>query len=356
MIQNVMINKSKAISILCASVATALIVTACSTARKKSEDGEPEESAGSVTPQDPVSAGISGDRRLVIQSLSRDPVMQHPVNRQKVEQLAAKLAPIVQSGKADRRVLEAYLSAQRLGNGSLPDQAGTARAVADLSMRKNVDFELSAPLRLELAISAVEVNRLALAEFLLDPLLNLKDGRVRAAAYNLAGVIAIKMDRVPEAVVAFQEALKSANDYRPARINLGMLALDGGDFALARSMLGGSGDNALVASGEVTLARFKDGAEQAAEICKSATAKFPDYKPLLFNCGLNDVQGRKNLARGKDYLARMLRAPGTDRRADRYDDRAQRLMMAIDAEAGATKAPESKSNEKSAGTGNPSGK
>ncbi len=356
MINYVMLHKRKTFSILSTWFVVSSFVTACSTASKKSEDGELDDSAGSVTPQDPVSASVSGERRLVVQSLSRDPIMQHPVNRQKVEQLAAKLAPVVQSGKADRRVLEAYLSAQRLGNGSLPDQAGTARAIADLSMRKNVDFELSAPLRLELAVSAVESGRLGLAEFLLDPLLNLKEGRVRAAAYNLAGVIAVKMDRVPEAVAAFQESLKTVNDYRPARINLGMLALDGGDFALARSMLGGSGDNALIASGEVTLARFKDGADQAAEICKSATAKFPDYKPLLFNCGLNDVQGKKDLARGKDYLARMLRAPGTDRRAEKYNDRAQRLMMAIDAEAASAKAPESKSNEKSAGAGNPSGK
>jgi predicted Zn-dependent protease len=328
-----MITTQKIFSLPAAVLVAGLIASGCSTASKKSDEDTVDDSGGSEGPQDPVSAGISSERRLVIQSLSRDPLMQHPVNRQKVEQLAARLAPPVQAGKADRRVLEAYLSAQRLGNGSLPDQAGTARAIADLSMRKNVDFELSPALRLELAISAVEAGRLALAEFLLDPLVKLKEGRVRAAAFNLIGVIAVKMDRIPEAVVAFQESLKSSNDYRPAKINLGMLALDGGDFALARAMLGEAGDNALVASGEVTLARFKDGADRAAELCKAATAKHPDYKPLLFNCGLNDVQGKKDLARGKDYLARMLRAPGTDRRADKYNDRAQRLMMAIDAEA-----------------------
>ena len=356
-----------------ANLSSILIVTmfpfafsaaSCSTAKKKVvEDQQESSSVGSEGPQDPVSSSISADRRLVIQSLSRDPLMQRAVNRQKVDQLAAKLAPLVQSGKADRRVLEAYLSAQRLGTRPLGEQAATARAIADQSMRKNVDFELSAAIRLELAISAVEAERLALAEFFLDPLFKLKEGRVRAGAFNLAGVIAVKQDRIPEAVVAFQEALKSANDYRPAKINLGMLALDGGDFNLARGLLTDVGDDALVASGEVTITRFKDGSDRASELCKSAAAKHPDFKPLLFNCALNDLQGKRDLPRAKEYLSRMLRAPGADRRADKYNDRAQRLMMAIDAEANTAKAPEKtgdkapeKSSPKAGADGNPAAK
>lgn len=334
-----MILARKRKSLLCAITGIAVVVSSCTTANKKGDDGM-EDDAGSEAPQDPVSASVSTERRLVIQSLSRDATMQHPVNRQKVDQVAGRLAPTVQSGKADRRVLEVFLSAQRLGNQPLPEQAATARAIADLSMRKNVDFELSPAVRLELAISAVEAQRLGLAEFLLDPLLKLKEGRLRAAAFNLVGVIAVKQDRIPEAVVAFKESLKSSSDYRPAKINLGMLALDGGDFALARSMLGGSGDNALVASGEVTLARFKDGADQAAELCKSMTARHPDYKPLLFNCGLNELQGKRDAVAAKDYLSRMLRAPAGGRQADKYNDRAQRLMMVAEAEAASARSPD----------------
>lgn len=320
----------------------------CVTGKKKQDqDSEETDAPGTVGPQDPASASISAERRTVIQSLGRDPLMQHPVNRQKVDQLAAKLSPLVQSGKADRRVLEAYLSAQRLGSQRLPEQAGTARAIADQAMRKNVDFELPAAVRLELAISAVESSKLALAEFFLDPLFKLKEGRIRAAAFNLAGVIAVKQDRVPEAVVAFQESLKSSNDYRPAKINLGMLALDGGDFNLARTLLTDAGDDALVASGEVTLVRFKEGAERAGDLCKSATAKHPDYKPLLFNCALNELQGKRDLPRAKEYLSRMIRAPGTDRRSEKYNDRAQRLSMAIDSEAASASAKaQEKANEK----------
>jgi hypothetical protein len=139
--------------------------------------------------------------------------------------------------------------------------------------------------------------------------------------------------------------LKSSNDYRPAKINLGMLALDGGDFNLARSLLTDTGDDALVASGEVTLARFKDGAERAGDLCKSASAKHPDYKPLLFNCALNELQGKRDLPRAKDYLSRMIRAPGTDRRSEKYNDRAQRLSMAIDSEAASTRT-QGKTSEK----------
>lgn len=324
-----------------AVTAAGSIMVSCATGKKKQDpDSETTPGRGNVEPQDSGSGSISAERRLVIQSLGRDALMQHPINRQKVDQLVAKLTPLIQSGKADHRVLEVYLSAQRLGSHNLSEQAGTARAIADQAMRKNVDFELPSPIRLELAISAAESGKLALAEFFLDPLFKSKEGRIRAGAFNLLGVIAVKQERIPEAVVAFQESLKSANDYRPAKINLGMLALDGGDFNLARSLLSESGDNALVASGEVTIVRFKDSPERAAELCKSASSKHPDFKPLLFNCALNDLQGRRDLPRAKEYLSRMIRAPGTDRRAEKYNDRAQRLSMALDAEAASTKAPE----------------
>ena len=83
----------------------------CVTGKKKQDpEAEGTEAPGNVGPQDPASASISAERRTVIQSLGRDPLMQHPINRQKVDQLIAKLNPLVQSGKADRRVLEAYLS------------------------------------------------------------------------------------------------------------------------------------------------------------------------------------------------------------------------------------------------------
>lgn len=286
---------------------------------------------------DPVSKSVSGSRRLVLQSMSRDPFVGYPVNRAKVDQLTARLDPVVRSGKTSVRVLSAYLSAQRLAGRPLPDQAVSARSIADSLLRKNVDAEIPGSVRLELAISAVEAGNLSLAEFFLDPLLKSKDARVRAASLNLIGVVAVKMDRIPEAVEAFRESLKAADGYTPARINLGMLAIDGGDFSLGRSMLAGvegSGDSGLTGAGLVTATRFKEGSNAAAELCKSETTKHPSYKPLLFNCALNALQASaRDLPAAKDYLSRMLRAPGSGKETDRFNDRAQRLLMAVDSEA-----------------------
>lgn len=323
---------------LVAALSLGFCLQACATGKKKDggSDLVRDEGGDDSGPVDPGAPSVSGDRRMVIQSLSRDPYMQRPVNRQKMEQLLGRMGPSVTGDKADkanRKLLEAYLSAQRLAGRPLPDQAATVRAIADQSMKKNPDFDLPPNIALELAISATEAGRLSLGEFFLDPLLKLKEGRIRAAAYNLAGVIAVREERIPEAVLAFKESLKTVNDYRPAQINLGMLALHGGDFALARGLLGDAGEDALVTSGLVTLARFKDSADAAGEICARAVSRFPDYKPVLFNCALNELQARKDLPKAKDYLSRMLRASGGgDRRGDRFNDRAQRLLMAVDSE------------------------
>jgi tetratricopeptide (TPR) repeat protein len=325
-------------------IAVLAVSEACATGGKKvagNADVQPSNEEGSAQ-DEPGAPSVSADRRMVIQSLARNPWMQRPVNRQKMEQLTQRMAPFASEEKADkasRKLLEAYLSAQRLAGRPLPEQAKTVRAIADQSMKKNPDFDLPHAQALELAISACEAGRLSLAEFFLDPLLKLKDGRVRAAAFNLAGVIALREERVPEAVVSFKEALKTVNDYRPAQINLGMLALHGGDFALARSLLANAGDDALVSSGLATLARFKDSPDAAAEVCGRAVSRFPDYKPIMFNCALNEIQGRRDWPKAKDYLGRMLRAPGgNDSRSQRFSDRAQRLLTAIETEAAASQA------------------
>lgn len=321
-------------------LASNVMMQACATGKKKDSSNADVQPSGDEGPtqDEPGAPSVSGERRMVIQSLGRNSLMQRPVNRQKAEQLAQRLAPFASGEKADkasRRLLETYLSAQRFAGRPLPDQAATIRSIADQSMKKNPDFDLPPAQALELAISASEAGRLSLAEFFLDPLLKLKDGRIRAAAFNLAGVIALREDRIPEAVAAFKESLKTVNDYRPAQVNLGMLALYGGDFAYARSLLAEAGDDVYVSSGMVTLARFKDSPDAAAEVCARALSRSPEYKPVLFNCGLNELQTRRDLAKARDHFGKMLRAGGSDARSQKFADRAQRLLTAIEADPGA---------------------
>lgn len=329
--------RSKLLFCLCMGILSGVVISCATGDRKDSEASIQREDED----DDPVSRSVSSSRRLVMQSLSRDPFVGYSVNRVKVDQLVTRLDPVARSSKASPRILAAYLSAQRLAGRPMPDQAATARSIADTLMKKNVDAEVPASIRLELAISAVESGNLALAEFFYDPLLKSKDSRLRAAALNLAGVVAVRMDRVPEAVEAFKESLKASDNYAPAKLNLGMLALDGGDFGLARSMLsglGGSGDNGIVSAGLVSVTRFKEGSGEAAELCKSETSKHSSYKPLLFNCALNALQGSsRDIPAARDYLAKMLRAPGAGKDSDRYSDRAQRLLMAVDSEAASAK-------------------
>jgi tetratricopeptide (TPR) repeat protein len=204
-----------------------------------------------------------------------------------------------------------------------------AKAIADLEMAKNVDRDVPELVQLELGLTGVQTGRLAFAEFWLDKLIKSKNASIKASAINAKGVMAIRMERIPEAMVMFKEALAASSDYKPALLNIGFLALQGGDAATAKKALGGMQDDWYVESGLVSVLRLEGDVDKAEATCDKVLSKRPKHKPTLINCGINAWQGKKDYKKARDYLNKALAVAGG---AAVWDEKSGRLLGAIDSE------------------------
>ena len=311
----------------CVLVASVLLVS-CATGEKKNEPAR-SSARDSAPPPDDEPSSVSASRTTLIQSLSNSSLSNRTISRQKADEQAARLEP--QRGSKEKRVLEGLLSAQRLSGKPVSDIMTTARAIADVEMRRSVDREISDDVKLEIAIGAVQQQKFALAEFFISQLTSSKDAKVRAGAWNLVGLIAIRQERIPEAAFAFRESLKANGSYRAAQLNLGLLALRGGDFALAKRMLGEMQDDWFALSGLVVVERMEGDKGRAENICEKVLDKRGDHKPTLFNCALHEYQAKRNFDKAKDLLTKMTRARAVSG-SERWDEKAFRLIGEIDME------------------------
>jgi hypothetical protein len=309
-------------------LALALVLASCATGEKKNQASRTD-AKDAPPPDDDEPSSVSASRTTLVQSMSNSSLTNRTISRQKADEQAARLEP--QRGGKEKRVLEGLLSAQRLSGKPVGDIMSTARAIADVEMRRSVDREISDDVKLEIAIGAVQQQKFALAEYFLSQLTASKDAKVRAGAWNLVGLIAIRQDRIPEAAFAFRESLKANGSYRAAQLNLGFLALRGGDFALAKRMLGEMQDDWFALSGLVIVERMEGDKGRADNLCEKVLDKRGDHKPTLFNCALHEYQGKRNFDKAKELLTRMTRAraaPGSER----WDEKAFRLIGEIDME------------------------
>ena len=303
----------------------------CATGDKK-DSGEPAragDSRGSGRDDDGDAANVSASRTTLVQSLGNNTFTGRTINRQAADEQTARLEP--QKNSRDKRTLEGLLSAQRLAGRPISEVMGTARSLADIEMRRSVEREIGDDVKLEIAIGAVQQQKFALAEYFLSRLTTSREARVRAGAFNLVGVIAIRQERIPEAALAFREALKANSSYRAAQLNLGFLALRGGDFGLAKRMLTEMQDDWYVQSGLIVVERMENDNSRTDALCDRVLDRRAEHKPTLFNCGLHEYQGRRNFDKAKQLLTRMTKARGPAG-SERWDERAFRLIGDIDTE------------------------
>lgn len=321
-------------SLLLAGMVGSLLFAIGSCAGDKKKDKGEAVSGGDSEPADSPaqddSVSVSAGRKNLIQSFSNNRLTSRTVNRSKADQLAAKLESAVQGKDKDKRSLEGLLSARRLAGKPIDDVIATARHIADLEMRKSVDRDVSDDLKLELALAAMQASKYAMADFYLDQLITKsKDANAKAGAFTALGVIAVRQDRIPEAVAFFKEALKANSGYKAAKLNLGFLALSGGDLGLAKRMLSDVQDDWFVDSGLLIVARLEGDNGRADSLCSKVLAKRSDHKPTLFNCGLHEWQGKRSAEKAKEYLNRAVKARGGE---GSWDEKAYRLIGNIDTE------------------------
>ncbi|MCX6123209.1 MAG: hypothetical protein NTV34_00425 [Proteobacteria bacterium] len=314
-------------SIFVAFAAMFGLTVGCADDKPAKKFKEPVSSGSSSSESKEESApAVSGDVRSLTTSLSNNPFTSKTVDKAK----AADLANQYSNSKAkDIASLEAAIEAHRLAGHSVNEVMAPAKSLADLEMSKNVDKEIPETAQLELGLSGIQTGRLAFAEFWLDKLLKSKNASIRAAAINAKGVVAIRTDRIPEAMFLFREALAAKSDFKPALLNIGFLALQGGDAATAKKALSGMQDDWYVESGLVSVHRLEGEADKAEGSCEKVLSKHPKHKPTLINCGVNAWQGKKDYKKAREYLNKALAVPGG---ASFWDERSGRLLGTIDVE------------------------
>ena len=269
---------------------------------------------------------VSGDRKLFVNSMSNNSLTSHTVNRAKAAEIASSLG----SDKTkDPNSLYGAIAAHRLAGHTPGEALAKARALVDIELSKNIEKDLPEPAQLEIALSALQSGKLAFAEFYLDKLIRSKSPEIKAAAINALGVVALRMDRIPEAMVIFKESLAARNDYKPALLNIGFLALRGGDVATAKRALGGMQDDWYVESAFIPVLRVEGDSEKADGLCSKVLAAHPKHKPTLINCGINAYQGKADYKKARDYLNRALSVQGG---SPIWDEKSGRLLGVVDAE------------------------
>jgi tetratricopeptide (TPR) repeat protein len=312
------------VSMVCSLVLS--LLNSCSDNKQARKTSEPVSASGSEAKEDSGATSLSGDRRFLTTSVTNNVFTSKHIDKSRAADFASQHG----SGKSkDINTLAATISANRMAGRGVNDVMAEARQIADLEMSKNVDRDIPELVQLELGLTGVQTGRLAFAEFWLDKLLKSKNATIRASAINAKGVVAIRMERIPEAIVLFKEALAVNSEYKPALMNIGFLALQGGDVATAKRALGGMQDDWYVMSGLVSVLRLEGDVDKADAACEKVLSQHPKHKPTLINCGINSWQGKRDYKKARDYLNRALSVSGG---AAVWDEKAGKLLGAIDSE------------------------
>jgi len=323
-------------------VVTALLLSNC--AGKKGEDktevANSKSDKAAPAPQ-PEEMDLSTNLRTAVSSNSNNPLSGFAVSRSKAEESVQKLEAAVRDKNAhDQGNFLGLMTAQRLAGMSTEKVIATGKRLAELEMKKNVERELPDAGKLEIALTAIRANQFGMAEHFIGMLLKSKNARIRAGAYNAEGIMAMHDGRLPEAMVAWNEALKLVNDYQPALFNAGFVALKHGDYKTAKQMLGGLQENWFAASGLIVAERLSGDSGKASSLCDRVLGKEPHYKVGLYNCGLLEFQNVKNYDKAKSYLNRAVKEKGG--KGD-FDERAYKFISKMEIEKSAPKKPDAAS-------------
>jgi tetratricopeptide (TPR) repeat protein len=306
-----------------------LNLNSCATKSEKStkEPSQQGDAKVSADEEEAVSGPeVSAQERLVVQSLSNNPFTSKTVSISKASELATQFGQA--KSKTPRQAYGAIV-ANRLSGRGAQDSFNEAQIIMDKSLSKTPNADLPEDVKFELALSALQTNKYGLADFFLRDLANSKNVRIKAAATNTLGVISIRLGRIPEAVAIFREVLKLDPNFEAAKLNIGFLALQGGDTKTARAMLGGGTEDWFVDSAFISIDRLSGETDKAEQRCEKVLAKQPKHKPTLINCAINAYQGQGNFKKAREYLGRALQIPGGPAA---WDDRSGKLLGVIDAE------------------------
>jgi tetratricopeptide (TPR) repeat protein len=310
-------------------IGVVLLLAGCAGGKDKKDAKEPVKGGKEASPgaqPEEATTKLDGERRFLVTSLSNSPLTSRSIDRGRAADFAAQDSA---AKNQDINMLAALLSANRLAGRSVEETLAVAKRISDLVMTKGVDKDLPESIQLELALTGVQTGRLAFAEFWFDKLYKSKNQGIRASIMNAKGVMAVRMERIPEAMSMFKEALALNGEYKPALLNIGFLALQGGDVETAQKALSGLSGDWYAEAGLISVFRMQGEADKAQASCDKILQEHPKNKQTLINCGINAWQGKKDYAKARELLGKALTIPGG---AIVWDEKAGKIMGVLDGE------------------------
>ncbi|NRA68996.1 MAG: hypothetical protein HRU19_31285 [Pseudobacteriovorax sp.] len=257
------------------------------------------------------STSVSGASRIYTYSLSNSPLSSKRYSPKKARDQASRIRRDISSGKkVNQKDLVALMSMQRMSGGDLQAAFSTAKRIVMNEMKVDIARDIPESAVLELALSAIQAANYSMADHWLNVIAKSKDKKMRAAERTARGIIEVRSDRLPEAIVFWYDALKLYSNYEPAKLNIGFYALKYGDYQTAKKMLSTIRSNYFTLTGLMQAERLADRAKKVDSMCKQIISKEPKYKPALFSCALNSFQGLGQFEKAKQELEKVAQVEG----------------------------------------------
>ncbi len=225
------------------------------------------------------------------------------VNSARAREIAPRIASMATRANHPY-VFETLLATQNIAGLAYEDMSDVAAAFYGWQIQRKNAGAQSFYSHIQLAIGAMRLKRFALAQYHLDQARNYTKQTVPGEIENIQGMIAIKQDRMDEALQFWREAVRKNPQHVSARLNLGTTALVLGDFQTADMYLGNlsheAAQQAMVATN-----RMAEVPPKAENLCKRLLQKKNVAKSVVYNCALNQWQGLEQSAPARRDLQQL---------------------------------------------------
>lgn len=293
------------------SVCILLLLSACVTSSGGGEQDQKKQSSGSGSFRD-HDERLLIDKSSLLHSLGRHPLLPGMIDQEKAATVAEDIAARTKGSQAETSSqYEDLIAAERLAGAAPLRLLSHLHKLAELNSGGGSGKVLSEKARLEVALGAMQDGQYSLADFFLQDLQKAADERVRAGAYNALGVIALKENRLPEAVAYWEQSLRELETYEAALLNLGFISLKYAHFDAAIRYLSRipSGDW-FVNSGLMVAERLTAKSKGMPELCRELPEPAGNHKTTVFNCGVYAWQSDHNPALARDLIRKAISMEG----------------------------------------------
>jgi tetratricopeptide (TPR) repeat protein len=255
--------------------------------------------------------------------------------REMIEEISSKIKRPTQK---DKNEMVGLIVLHAVAGSDFSQVLRATKNLVTLEMKQKVGKDVPQVVKLQVALAAIENGNIPMAEYYLIELLESKNRKIKAAAYTAQGYIALADDRLPEAITAWNTALKAVPNYDAALLNIGYFSLKYGDHVTATQMFEKMRDDWFARAGLIIASRLAGDVGKVSSLCQSFDEK-KEYKPVMLSCALNAYQGEKNYDKALDILKDLIKSNSPP---SSINEQAHKLISQIERDKRKARAPKSK--------------